>query len=64
IKGCNDPTVGASKLVNFAEELGSEDNITAMVIRFPGWGSEMPDHTKDLRKYRLENESRAHNRRT
>ncbi|CAG8473032.1 11707_t:CDS:2, partial [Ambispora leptoticha] len=57
VKSHTDPTLGATKLVAFAEELGSEDNITAMVVRLPGWGAEMPDHTKELRKYRLENTS-------
>ncbi|CAG8434128.1 4736_t:CDS:2 [Ambispora gerdemannii] len=57
VKIHTDPTLSATKLVALAEELGSEDNITAMVIRLPGWGSEMPDHTKELRKYRLENTS-------
>ncbi|CAG8762202.1 15805_t:CDS:2, partial [Acaulospora morrowiae] len=64
IKNYDDPTLGASKLVDLADELGSEDNMTAMVVRLPGWGSPMPDHTKDLRKYRLDNDTRTSNRRT
>ncbi|CAG8601383.1 10855_t:CDS:2 [Funneliformis caledonium] len=46
--------VRASKLVDLADELGSNDNMTAMVVRLPGWGTSMPDHTKELRKYRLD----------
>ncbi|RHZ89986.1 hypothetical protein Glove_9g352 [Diversispora epigaea] len=57
IKNYSDPTLGASKLIDLADELGSEDNITAMVVRLPGWGASMPDHTKDLRKYRLDNDA-------
>ncbi|RGB38757.1 phosphatase 2C-like domain-containing protein [Rhizophagus diaphanus] len=64
IKNYNDPTLGASKLVDLAEELGSDDNITAMVVRLPGWGSPMSDQTKDLREYRLERNSTFYNRRT
>ncbi|CAG8508958.1 4731_t:CDS:2 [Paraglomus occultum] len=60
----SDPTTGAIKLVDFAETLGSEDNITAMVVRLPGWGSPMPDHTIDLRNYRLENDAPHIRRRT
>ncbi|CAI2176324.1 13636_t:CDS:2 [Funneliformis geosporum] len=54
LKDCDNPTIGASKLVDLADELGSNDNMTAMVIRLPGWGTSMPDHTKELRKYRLD----------
>ncbi|CAB4389781.1 unnamed protein product [Rhizophagus irregularis] len=63
IKNYNDPTLGASKLVDLAEELGSDDNITAMVVRLPGWGSPMTDQTKDLREYRLVRNSTFLNRR-
>ncbi|CAG8509700.1 1878_t:CDS:2 [Cetraspora pellucida] len=63
IKNYDDVTTGAEKLVELAEELGSEDNITAMVIRLPAWGTKMPDHTKALRKYRLENDKPAIKRR-
>ncbi|CAG8460573.1 3658_t:CDS:2, partial [Acaulospora colombiana] len=34
IKNHDDPTLAASKLVDLADELGSEDNITAMVLIF------------------------------
>ncbi|CAG8559253.1 4022_t:CDS:2 [Diversispora eburnea] len=63
IKNYSDPTLGASKLIDLADELGSEDNITAMVVRLPGWGAPMPDHTKDLRKYRLDNDAPSIKRR-
>ncbi|KAG9290370.1 hypothetical protein G9A89_007101 [Geosiphon pyriformis] len=63
VKDHNDPALSASKLVDLAVELGSNDNITAMVVRLPGWGSKMPDHTKELRKYRLENDTLSIRRR-
>ncbi|CAG8748110.1 10779_t:CDS:2, partial [Gigaspora rosea] len=59
IKNYDNVTTGAEKLVELAEELGSDDNITAMVIRLPAWGTKMPDHTKALREYRLENDKPA-----
>ncbi|CAG8790087.1 25826_t:CDS:1, partial [Dentiscutata erythropus] len=63
IKNYDNVTTGAEKLVELAEELGSDDNITAMVVRLPAWGIKTPDHTKALRKYRLENDSPAMKRR-
>ncbi|RIB06842.1 phosphatase 2C-like domain-containing protein [Gigaspora rosea] len=63
IKNYDNVTTGAEKLVELAEELGSDDNITAMVIRLPAWGTKMPDHTKALREYRLENDKPAMKRR-
>jgi len=64
VKNQKDPAQSAAELVNLAEKLGSEDNITAMVVRLPGWGSSMPDHTEKLRKYRLDNVTLDIRRRT
>lgn len=47
------PAASAKELLSFAEELGSEDNCTAIVIPFPGWSTKVKDLTKGLREYRL-----------
>ncbi|KAK9700570.1 Protein phosphatase 2C 6 [Basidiobolus ranarum] len=57
VKACPDPTTAAMRIVSYAEQFGSDDNITAMVVRLPGWGTPMPDLSSDIRKYRLENSS-------
>ncbi|ORX90810.1 protein serine/threonine phosphatase 2C, partial [Basidiobolus meristosporus CBS 931.73] len=54
VKTCPDPTTAAARIVTYAEQFGSDDNITAMVIRLPGWGAQMPDLSADIRKHRLE----------
>jgi protein phosphatase PTC6 len=47
------PLNAASAIVSFAEELGTEDNASAIIIPLAGWGKiEGPDKTKDLRVYR------------
>jgi len=47
------PKAAADNIVAFAEELGTEDNASAMVIPLAGWGKiDGPDKTKDLRVYR------------
>ena len=47
------PKAAADSIVAFAEELGTEDNASAMVIPLAGWGKiDGPDKTKDLRVYR------------
>jgi protein phosphatase PTC6 len=39
--------------MSFAEDLGAEDNMTAMVVPLAGWGHiRGPDKTKELREYR------------
>ncbi|KAK9719097.1 Protein phosphatase 2C 6 [Basidiobolus ranarum] len=54
VKTCPDPTSAALRIVTYAEQFGSDDNITAMVVRLPGWGTPMPDLSADVRKCRLE----------
>ncbi|KAF9015492.1 phosphatase 2C-like domain-containing protein [Cyathus striatus] len=47
------PKVAADRILSFAEELGGEDNATAIVVPLAGWGNiQGPDKTKDLREYR------------
>ncbi|ESK97966.1 hypothetical protein Moror_904 [Moniliophthora roreri MCA 2997] len=48
-----DPKAAADRILSFAEELGGEDNMTAIVVPLAGWGKiRGPDKTKDLREYR------------
>ncbi|KAJ2695074.1 Protein phosphatase 2C 6 [Coemansia sp. RSA 1285] len=53
VKGCADPAKAAKKLVDVGEQLGSDDNMTAQVLRLPGWECELKDITADHRKMRL-----------
>jgi protein phosphatase PTC6 len=49
-----DPKAAAERILAYAEELGSEDNATAIVVPLAGWGKiRGPDKTKDLREYKL-----------
>lgn len=53
-RGGKDPKDAADRILAFAEEMGSEDNATAIVVPLAGWGKiEGPDKTKDFRQYRL-----------
>jgi len=48
-----DPKGAAERILAFAEELGGEDNATAIVVPLAGWGKiQGPDKTKELREYR------------
>jgi len=48
-----DPKSAAANILAFAEELGAEDNATALVVPLAGWGNiQGPDMTKSLREYR------------
>ncbi|KAJ2493746.1 Protein phosphatase 2C 6 [Coemansia sp. RSA 2050] len=58
VKGCANPETGARKLVDVAERLGSDDNMTAQVVRLPGWDSPMLDLTADHRNRRLDSVDR------
>ena len=52
-RGGKDPKEAADRILAFAEEMGSEDNATAIVVPLAGWGKiEGPDKTKDFREYR------------
>ncbi|KAI8092573.1 phosphatase 2C-like domain-containing protein [Halteromyces radiatus] len=57
IKEKKDPTTAVQRLVDAADQLHSEDNVTAVVVRLKDWGTRMNDYTLDLRKYRLANSS-------
>ncbi|KAI8062894.1 phosphatase 2C-like domain-containing protein [Gongronella butleri] len=57
VKEKKDPTSSVMRVVDAADQLHSEDNVTAMVVRLKAWGSRMHDYTNDLRKYRLANSS-------
>jgi protein phosphatase PTC6 len=47
------PKAAATSILAFAEELGSDDNATAIVVPLAGWGKiRGPDKTKALREYR------------
>lgn len=48
-----DPSAAARAVLSFAEELGTQDNSTVVVVPLAGWGKiHGPDTTKDLREYR------------
>lgn len=48
-----DPKQAADRILAFAEEMGSEDNATAIVVPLAGWGKiHGPDKTRTLREYR------------
>ncbi|KAG6818034.1 hypothetical protein H0H87_009189 [Tephrocybe sp. NHM501043] len=52
-RGARDPKAAADSILAFAQELGGEDNATALVVPLAGWGKITgPDSTKDLREYR------------
>ncbi|KAI8646374.1 phosphatase 2C-like domain-containing protein, partial [Parasitella parasitica] len=55
VKQHKNPTLSAKKLVDAADQLQSDDNTTAVVVRLKDWGKRMQDYTKELRAYRLEN---------
>jgi len=51
--GASNPKHAAERILSFAEEMGSSDNLTAIVLPFAGWGHiSGPDQTKKLREYR------------
>ncbi|KAF9056492.1 phosphatase 2C-like domain-containing protein [Panaeolus papilionaceus] len=52
-RGAKDPKTAAERILAFSEELGGEDNATAIVVPLRGWGRVTgPDNTKQLREYR------------
>lgn len=52
-RGSHDPQRAANAIINLAEELGSEDNATAIVVPLAGWGNTTgDDKTLELRNYR------------
>jgi protein phosphatase PTC6 len=52
-RNASDPKAAANQILSFVEELGGDDNTTAIVVPLSGWGKVTgPDKTKDLRDYR------------
>lgn len=52
-RNAKDPRVAAKAILDFADEIGSDDNLTAIVVPLAGWGKVSgPDRTKELREYR------------
>jgi len=50
------PAEGAKRVLSFAENLGSEDNASVIVVPLLGWGKpEGRDGTKELRDYKVNN---------
>ncbi|EJT97809.1 protein serine/threonine phosphatase 2C [Dacryopinax primogenitus] len=50
-----DPSAAARAIVGYVEDLGGEDNATAVVVPLPGWGRVRgEDMTRELRRYRRE----------
>jgi len=53
VRDANDPKTAAEKILAFSEELGGNDNATAIVIPLAGWHKiGGPDKTRELRDYR------------
>ncbi|TFY78880.1 hypothetical protein EWM64_g5134 [Hericium alpestre] len=47
------PKRAAENILSYAEDMGSDDNMTALVVPLAGWGQVRgPDRTNDLREYR------------
>ena len=52
-RGTLNPKVAAERIMSFSQDLGGDDNATAIVVPLAGWGKiSGPDKTKDLREYR------------
>jgi protein phosphatase PTC6 len=56
VKGVEEPSDAAKRIISFAESMGTDDNSSCLVVRLSGWGAEMPDLTKDMREWRMQNE--------
>lgn len=56
VKGVREPGDAAKQVISFAEKLGTDDNSSCLVVRLSGWGADMPDLTKDMRDWRMQNE--------
>ena len=53
MRGCPTPEYAAKRILRYAEDMGSDDNLTAIVIPLAGWGKMTgDDRTRDLRQYR------------
>ncbi|KAK4703836.1 protein phosphatase PTC6, partial [Phenoliferia sp. Uapishka_3] len=63
VRGTSDPTKAASNIVRFAEDVGGEDNMTAIVVPLPGWGKMGGvDSSASRREFRLRQNSGASGR--
>ncbi len=50
-----DPKAAAQTILSFAEDMGSEDNATVIVVPLAGWGKiRGQDRSKALREYRIQ----------
>lgn len=56
VKGVKEPSDAARAIIAFAESLGTDDNSSCVVVRLSGWERKMPDLTKDMRDWKVENE--------
>ncbi|KAI0361288.1 protein serine/threonine phosphatase 2C [Trametes cingulata] len=55
-RGAPSPKHAAERILTFAEDMGGDDNMTAVIVPLAGWGRvNAPDRTKELREYRLKN---------
>ncbi|KAH9944124.1 protein serine/threonine phosphatase 2C [Epithele typhae] len=53
-RGALSPKHAAERILSYAEDMGSDDNMTAIVVPLAGWGKITgPDRTKELRDYRV-----------
>ena len=56
-RGAMSPKYAADRILTFAEDMGSEDNATAVIVPLAGWGKVTgPDRTKELREYRIKSQ--------
>ncbi|KAF8922702.1 phosphatase 2C-like domain-containing protein [Mucidula mucida] len=54
-RDAKDPKEAADRILSYVEDLGGEDNATAIVVPLAGWGKVTgPDRTRELREYRRE----------
>ena len=52
-RGAPTPRHAAQRILEFAEEMGGEDNATALIVPLAGWGKITgPDQTREFRNYR------------
>ncbi|KAG6336119.1 hypothetical protein ID866_2957, partial [Astraeus odoratus] len=53
VRGVPTPRAAAEQILAFSQELGGEDNATAIVVPLAGWGKVYgPDNTRALREFR------------
>lgn len=53
-RGHSAPSRAAAKVITFAEDVGGDDNLTALVVPLPGWKNfGGVDTSAGLREYRL-----------